>query len=111
MRVGGPGGEFCSNHALRGTSKRRLSSEIEHGLPKATILHSLRDHDLGRSQKRIGVLAASRVHPPHNADATPPRATLEFAARATDLAPRASSPRRVLEATIFHLGRPHPPHP
>ena len=87
MRVGGPGGEFCSNHALCGTSKRRLSSETEHGLPKATIIHSLRDHDLERSQKRIGVLAANRVHPPtqpHSADATFPRATLELVARAID---------------------------
>ena len=38
MRVGGPGGELCSNHALRGTSKRRLGSETGQGLPKATII-------------------------------------------------------------------------
>ena len=35
--VGRPRGELCSNHALRGTSKRKLGAETEYELPKATV--------------------------------------------------------------------------
>ena len=41
MLVGGPRGELCSNYALRWPGKRKLVSETEHELLKATVMQSL----------------------------------------------------------------------
>ena len=55
MRVGGPRGELCSNHALCGPGKRKLGAETEHELPKATVMHSLRrSGKISRANSSLG---------------------------------------------------------